>query len=40
MSLFARSVFNDAVKSLYKRDYLLADEVISKSKRYYTLRTK
>ncbi|MEM2920748.1 MAG: phosphate uptake regulator PhoU [Candidatus Bathyarchaeia archaeon] len=32
MSLFARSVFNDAVKSLYKRDYLLADEVISKSK--------
>jgi phosphate uptake regulator len=32
MSLFARSAFNDSVKSLYKRDYLLADDVISKTR--------
>ncbi|MDW8033779.1 MAG: PhoU domain-containing protein, partial [Nitrososphaerota archaeon] len=32
MSLFSVSIFNDAVKSLYERNYLLADSVISKAK--------
>ncbi|MEM2087789.1 MAG: PhoU domain-containing protein [Thermoproteota archaeon] len=32
MSIFAISIFNDAVKSLYERNYLLADSVVSKSK--------
>ncbi|MBO3809897.1 MAG: phosphate uptake regulator PhoU [Candidatus Brockarchaeota archaeon] len=32
MSLFSMSIFNDAVKSLYEKNYLLADGVISKAK--------
>ncbi|MEM3712876.1 MAG: phosphate uptake regulator PhoU, partial [Thermoproteota archaeon] len=32
MSLLSLSIFNDAVKSLYERNYLLADSVISKAK--------
>jgi len=32
MSSFARSVFDDSIKSLYKKDYLLADDVVTKAK--------
>ncbi|MBC7129931.1 AbrB/MazE/SpoVT family DNA-binding domain-containing protein, partial [Candidatus Bathyarchaeota archaeon] len=32
MSQFARSVFEDSIKALFKGDYLMAEEVISKSK--------
>ncbi|MEM2980348.1 MAG: PhoU domain-containing protein [Thermoproteota archaeon] len=32
MSLFSVSIFNDAVKSLYEKNYLLADSTISKAK--------
>lgn len=32
MDSFARSVFDDATKSLYKKDYALADSVVSKAK--------
>jgi phosphate uptake regulator len=32
MDSFARSVFDDATKSLYKKDYVLADSVVSKAK--------
>jgi len=32
MSLFARSVFDDSIKSLFKKDYLLADSVVMKAK--------
>jgi len=31
-SSFARAVFDDSIKSLYKKDYLLADNVIAKAK--------
>jgi len=32
MSIFARSVFDDSIKSLYKKDYALADDVVAKTK--------
>jgi len=32
MNSFARSVFDDSIKSLYKKDYLLADDVVTKAK--------
>jgi len=32
ISSFARSVFDDSIKSLYKKDYLLADSVVAKAK--------
>lgn len=32
MSSFARSAFDDSIKSLYKKDYLLADNVVAKTK--------
>jgi phosphate uptake regulator len=32
MSLFARSVFDDSIKSLFKKDYFLADSVVMKAK--------
>ncbi|MEM2865506.1 MAG: PhoU domain-containing protein [Candidatus Bathyarchaeia archaeon] len=32
MSRFSRSVFEDAIKSLFRKDYLLADQVVSKAK--------
>jgi len=32
MSSFARTVFDDSIKSLYKKDYLLADNVVAKAK--------
>ena len=32
MSVFARSVFDDSTKSLYKKDYLLADSMVTKAK--------
>jgi len=32
MSIFARSVFDDSIKSLYKKDYALADAVVAKTK--------
>jgi len=32
ISLFARSVFDDSIKSLFKKDYLLADSVVMKAK--------
>jgi len=32
MSSFARSVFDDSIKSLFKKDYLLADSVVMKAK--------
>jgi phosphate uptake regulator len=32
MSSFARSVFDDSIKSLYKKDYSLAENVVSKAK--------
>jgi phosphate uptake regulator len=32
MSVFARSVFDDSITSLYKKDYLLADSMVTKAK--------
>jgi len=32
MSSFAKSVFDDSIKSLYEKDYLLADNVVAKAK--------
>lgn len=32
MSLFARTVFDDAIKALFKKDYVLAEQVVSKAK--------
>lgn len=32
MSLFARSVFDDSIKSLFKEDYMLADSVVMRAK--------
>jgi phosphate uptake regulator len=37
MSIFARSVFENSIKSLFKKDYLLADQVVSKAKTIVTL---
>lgn len=33
MSSFARSVFDDSIKSLFKKDYLLADNVVMKARK-------
>jgi phosphate uptake regulator len=33
MSLFARSVFDDSIKSLFKEDYMLADSVVMRAKK-------
>jgi hypothetical protein len=33
LSSFARSVFDDSIKSLYKKDYSLADDVVAKAKK-------
>jgi len=32
MSSFAKSVFDDSIKSLYKKDYMLADDVVTRAK--------
>jgi len=40
MSTFAQNVFEDAIKSLFKKDYTLADQVISKAKTIATLEEK
>ncbi|MGQ9691833.1 MAG: PhoU domain-containing protein [Thermoproteota archaeon] len=32
MNYFARSIFNDSIKSLFNKDYLLADNVVTKAK--------
>jgi len=32
MSSFAKSVFDDSIKSLYKRDYMLAENVVARAK--------
>ncbi len=32
MSVFAKTAFEDAIKSLFRKDYILADQVISKAK--------
>jgi len=40
MSTFAQNVFEDAIKSLFKKDYTLADQVISKAKTIATLENK
>jgi phosphate uptake regulator len=37
MSAFARSVFDDSMKSLYSKDYLLADNAVAKSKTIATM---
>jgi phosphate uptake regulator len=40
MSTFAQNVFEDAIKSLFKKDYALADQVISKAKTIAALENK
>lgn len=40
MSVFAQNVFEDAIKSLFKKDYALADQVISKAKTIAILENK
>lgn len=40
MSAFAKTVFEDAIKSLFKRDYAVADQVISKAKTIAILENK
>jgi phosphate uptake regulator len=40
MSTLAKNVFEDAIKSLFKKDYALADQVISKAKTISTLESK
>ncbi|MEM1539582.1 MAG: phosphate uptake regulator PhoU [Candidatus Bathyarchaeia archaeon] len=37
MSTFAKNVFDDSIKSLFKKDYALADNVVSKAKTITTL---
>ena len=37
MSSFARSVFDDSIKSLYKKDYMLAENVVLKAKTIATM---
>jgi phosphate uptake regulator len=39
-SSFARAVFDDSIKSLYKKDYLLADNVIAKAKTIVSMEDK
>jgi phosphate uptake regulator len=36
LSLFARSVFDDSIKSLFKKDYFLADSAVAKAKTIVT----
>ncbi|MEM3737091.1 MAG: phosphate uptake regulator PhoU [Candidatus Bathyarchaeia archaeon] len=33
ISVFAKAIFEDAIKSLFKRNYMLADQVVSKAKK-------
>jgi len=40
MSTLAKNVFEDAIKSLFKKDYILADQVVSKAKTITTLENK
>ncbi len=40
ISAFAKTVFEDSIKSLFKKDYMLADQVISKAKTIVSLETK
>jgi phosphate uptake regulator len=40
MSVFAKTVFEDSIKSLFKKDYALADQVISKAKTIAVLENK
>ncbi|MCC6019293.1 MAG: phosphate uptake regulator PhoU [Candidatus Verstraetearchaeota archaeon] len=40
MSTFAQNLFEDAIKALFKKDYALADQVISKTKAIVTLEEK
>ena len=40
MSALAQNVFEDAIKALFKKDYTLADQVISKAKTIATLENK
>ena len=40
MSTLAQSVFEDAIKALFKKDYALADRVISKAKTIATIENK
>ena len=37
VSIFAKTVFEDAIKSLFKRDYMLADQIVSKAKTILSL---
>lgn len=40
VSIFAKTVFEDAIKSLFKRDYFMADQVISKAKTISLIESK
>ena len=40
LSSFARSVFDDAIKSLFKKDYSLADSAVSKAKTIVSMETE
>ncbi|MEM2101945.1 MAG: PhoU domain-containing protein [Candidatus Bathyarchaeia archaeon] len=40
MSLFARSVFNDSIESLFKKDYMLADNMVAKAKTIASMQNK
>jgi phosphate uptake regulator len=40
MSTFAQNLFEDAIKALFKKDYALADQVISKTKAIVSLEEK
>jgi phosphate uptake regulator len=40
MSTLAQNVFEDAIKALFKKDYTLADQVISKAKTIAVLESK
>jgi phosphate uptake regulator len=39
-ALFATSVFDDSIKSLYKKDYLLADNIVMKAKTIASIENK
>jgi phosphate uptake regulator len=40
MSVFARSVFDDSIKSLFKKDYVLADSTVTKAKAIVQIETE
>jgi len=40
LSSFARSVFDDSIKSLFKKDYALADSVVAKAKTIVSMENK